>query len=145
MFELADYLTGIYKVEDCTNSNTIQNFSYSISKPNSIPSSTQQTNNTFDELRSAITQLTGTVTSTQPDEVENDTAAADTSNVSIIDKSVTNEHDQESIVYETSIDEHITLPDSCVEDSIAEPMQIDDNQIETVVNPSPNESEDMFD
>lgn len=26
MFELADYLVGIYKVEDCTHSLTIQNF-----------------------------------------------------------------------------------------------------------------------
>lgn len=26
MFELADYLVGIYKVHDCTNSATIQNF-----------------------------------------------------------------------------------------------------------------------
>lgn len=26
MFELADYLVGIYKVHDCTNSVTIQNY-----------------------------------------------------------------------------------------------------------------------
>jgi structural maintenance of chromosome 4 len=26
MFELADYLVGIYKVEDCTNSVTIRNY-----------------------------------------------------------------------------------------------------------------------
>lgn len=26
MFELADHLVGIYKVEDCTNSATIQNY-----------------------------------------------------------------------------------------------------------------------
>jgi hypothetical protein len=26
MFELADYLVGIYKVEDCTHSVTIQNY-----------------------------------------------------------------------------------------------------------------------
>lgn len=26
MFELADYLVGIYKVDDCTNSLTIQNY-----------------------------------------------------------------------------------------------------------------------
>lgn len=137
MFELADYLTGIYKVKDCTDSNTIQNIAHSLPKimiNSASIASTQQTNSVFDELRSALSsQLTNFQTSIQQPsdtDTENVDQSVNVTNISI----ATNAQNQESII-ETSIDENITIVDSCVDEdtSIAEPMQIvDNNEIETV-------------
>lgn len=52
MFELADYLTGIYKVDDCTDSITIQNVEPKSVQPSSqIPLSQRNASDVFTQLQ----------------------------------------------------------------------------------------------
>lgn len=53
MFELSDYLVGIYKVTDCTNSVTIQN------DPPKFHSATQQQSQSFFDPNSSLKSDSG--------------------------------------------------------------------------------------
>lgn len=162
MFELADCLTGIYKVNDCTNSNTIDNVAYdainrqsSTQQPALASQSQQLNNNLFDELREAVSQITAN-SSNEPQNrnnnanvpmdvrvdapVDNDAVNVDASvdgDTSVnVDATVDAPAEEPSNAYETSI------ADSGVDESVAEPMQLDNAAAETSTH-SQNDS-DMF-
>jgi structural maintenance of chromosome 4 len=89
MFELADYLVGIYKVEDCTHSVTIQNYDKQralgfgeneneVEKENKDENSNQGVMHSL--AKDDINSQTSTILSSS---IESEANAMETSNVSL--------------------------------------------------------------